>query len=594
MSAKTINALNLGSITASDEIPFWDVSAGQTKKVKTSSIVGLIAADTSVLGVVYADRYGLVTDHGDVAEPASIANICSEADGDPVCIVCSGVKSYPFISSYTVPSNATVVVLPGAQFILADDVTINGRLIVTDQAIASFDAESGVTLTINGEASLGRGQVFTGTGSFTFGNGAVEAVLPDWWGLSGANDTAAVQAAIDAAPEYSGVVRLPAQDMKFNVTIDKVIRLEGPRDFVGDFYCSPYTVSSPVITIGNASSNKQGITISTLNLDADSTGQKGILVENGAYYPRLDMVSLSGFTSYGIRLYHDTGGSTVIGKPRLRDVFISCAANGDGLQSENVTFQLSDARIIADTTGSGHALSLDGSECHADNVEIDCIHGRGVLLDESSIWSLWVEITTEATTLFTLQYLGLGTPATVSIEDNDDDGAPDQLTTSCTGAGGDNLSIDLNSYSTILDLVTHINTTYPGTYLATEVLGSEAAIDLSIASGIDILSSAGSLTGKTGIESLSSDEFANFVKGPSKTTCNAKNLSGVTKDFGDYDLRSSSAIVKSGQFEDLSVTGDFVLTDSAGGPSTISVYELTGHWYLEVDFNGTAKKVELT
>lgn len=605
MSAKTIHALNSGTIVAADEVPFWDVSANQTRKIAASSIASLVTTDNSILGVVYADKYGVVTDHGDIEQPASIANLCLLADGDPVCIMCAGDKSFPFLTTYTIPANATIIVLSGPQFVFAVNVAINGRLILTDSINTPFSIESGITLTINGKASLGRGQAFTGDGTVVFGTGAVEACLPEWWGLSGTDDTAAVQAAIDAAPEYEGVVRLPAQDMKFNVTISKVITFEGSKDLVGDNYCYPYIASDPVITIGNPSTNKEGIILSTLNLNANTTGQKGILVEVGAYYPRFEKISVNGFTDYQIRISGTAMGEAHVGRPQFMDLYLDCGSSGDGIQAQDSSFTATDVRILSYDSGYGHALNLVGAQCYINNGYIVCKHNRGILMEDSIgntsvIWSRWLELTALPTELLTLSYLGAGSAATVSIEDNDDDYAPDLLTTTCTGAPGDNLSIDLNSYATILDLVTHINTTYAGTYLASETLGSEASTDLSLVTETNIKSSAGSLTANIGIESMADSVFEDFVRGPSLFSCCAKNSDEITKDFGPYDLRSYWTRSRFADIDKVMIksTGDsndgLHLIDSSNNSNEIKAYESSGHWYLEVNFNGTAKKVELT
>lgn len=66
----------------------------------------------------------------------------------------------------TIPSTTSVV-------------GMNGHTITT----------TGFTLTINGPFDAGRFQVFAGTGTVTFGDGAIKRGFPEWWGAVGDNAT---------------------------------------------------------------------------------------------------------------------------------------------------------------------------------------------------------------------------------------------------------------------------------------------------------------------------------------------------------------------------------------------------------------------
>ncbi|MFX0194553.1 MAG: glycosyl hydrolase family 28-related protein [Candidatus Hodarchaeota archaeon] len=89
--------------------------------------------------------------------------------------------TYTLNTSETITSNISLYAMNGAQIAIA----------------------SGVTLTINGPFHAGTHQVFscTGTGTVVFGNGAVEKVLPQWFGATAdgsTDDTTAIQKAADA------------------------------------------------------------------------------------------------------------------------------------------------------------------------------------------------------------------------------------------------------------------------------------------------------------------------------------------------------------------------------------------------------------
>lgn len=203
----------------------------------------------------------------------------------------------------------------------------------------------------------------------------------------------------------------------------------------------------------------------------------------------------------------------------------------------------------------------------------------------------------------TLLYTGSGSAATVSITDNDGDNAPDLLTTTCTGASGDNLSINLNSYSTIEDLVDYIN--YSDKYTAVATVGTAYSLDLNLVSGTNIRSSAGNICGSLGIEIDDTTDIGLYsaLRGFGWADCTIKNADGLTVDCTGYDTRSDS----------LAIYGTFFMKDIDNKPcsvvrnwgtntktpaltqNTVTVYydDSTHKWYLVADFAGTRKMVEL-
>lgn len=603
MSAKTIHTLSTAAIASTDELPFWDISASSTKKVTALNLLSLMLG-AGVLGITYADPDGTVTDHGDTAQPGSIANICTAASGSPVLIACIGEKSFPFLTTYTIPTNATLMILTGAQLDITVNVTINGRVMVCDDTSIAFDIATGIVLTINGPAAFGRFQVFTGSGAgdVVFGSEAVDACYVEWWGISGTNDSAAVQAAIDAAPAYTGKVILPPQSMQFNVTIDKAIHLAGSHQNSDSVYYRPYTTTVPVITMGNTSSNIKGMRLSQLPLQGSSTGEMGILINGGADSPILEKITARGFTSYAIKII-DEDPVTGCGRPTLRDIYITGTATGHCIVAENVSFYLDNADLVGGGIGSGasKALKLTNAICYQNRTVITASHYGGIELNGvsngSSIWRSGCDIMITPVALMTLRYIGTGSAATVSIEDNDGDGAPDLLTTSCTGAGGDNLSLDLNTYTTITSLVSKINTDYSAAYTAVAAYGSDSTLDLDLITGsTDIKPAALGLYAHVGIENTDSTEadYFSWVRGFGWGDLTIKNKDGITIDWGGADLRTYDLSGAGATIGDLDITGIFKMPDESDNLCPITVYKSGGHWYLDVDFSGTHKKVELT
>lgn len=615
MPPKTINEFPYGAIDPDDEFPFWDKSAECTKRTSALNVLSTVVNAQTILGVVSASSDDDSVDQGNSSHVGSIAYLTAMAVGDPVCIICTGNNTFSFDTAYTIPANVTLIVFPGAQILVNANLIINGRLIVVDCATEAFSIASTKTLTINGPVTLGSFQVFTGDGSVTFGSGSTQLLNAEWWGLSEPDNTAAVQAAIDAAPLYS-VVMLPARELHFNVAISKTITLSGEANNIGECYFYPYLDSDPVITLGNDLSDHRAITVRNMSIDDGGAGENGIRIDNGALDPIIENVEISGFSNYCLVMADDPGATTEIGTPRIARVKITAGA-GTGLAADGVPFVLQHSDIIASESGDTHALDLTDSTCWMDQTNVLCRHNRGVLLENSTILRSGGSITATPVSLMTLEYLGSGTSATVSIEDGDDDSAADSLTTTCVGEAGDNLNIDLNAYESITALVTYINTTYAGTYEAVALIGDGVPIDLSLVAGsTDIKSTPLGLFANIGIEKADSTElgYYSWVVGPGKLNCSIKNQDGLTCDAGDHDLVSWSAKMKSASVDNLAITTSFAMIDtdskpcnvirifgdSAGAPTmgnnTITAYHDTNasKWYLVVDFNGTAKKVELT
>ena len=97
--------------------------------------------------------------------------------------------------------NKTTLLLRSGSWIMAANITIPAN--VTLKAIpGTIITTTGFTITINGPFSAGLYQVFSGTGTVSFGYGSIKEAYPEWWKTNttpGITDmTSAIQAAITA------------------------------------------------------------------------------------------------------------------------------------------------------------------------------------------------------------------------------------------------------------------------------------------------------------------------------------------------------------------------------------------------------------
>ena len=162
----------------------------------------------------------------------------------------NNTTTYTVSTSVTIPSNIAVIIEQGA--ILSDD-----------GGSANF--------TINGPFEHGLSKCFdwTGSGSVSFGSGAVEQVYPEWWGAiaDGTTDCAsAIQAAINSLSR--GVVKLPAHGTY------KTTSQIGGKSFVWLKGTSDYATNIKGVHTEAAVVSFKGVTqsgISDLSLEGDQT-----------------------------------------------------------------------------------------------------------------------------------------------------------------------------------------------------------------------------------------------------------------------------------------------------------------------------------
>jgi hypothetical protein len=93
--------------------------------------------------------------------------------------------------------------LPPGTYRVSSNLTIGATVGLRFVCGAMLSIDSGVTVTINGPVEAGRWQIFSGSGTVSFGQGKVERFYPHWWGVAGTgsvDDTAEWQKCADEVP----------------------------------------------------------------------------------------------------------------------------------------------------------------------------------------------------------------------------------------------------------------------------------------------------------------------------------------------------------------------------------------------------------
>ena len=130
------------------------------------------------------------------------------------------------------------------------------------------------------------------------------------------NDTAAVQAAIDAVPSTGGVVYFPAGKYACNVVVNRSnVTLRGDNcggalsGAAVDFGLCPWTLTSPVVQIADDSTTVDGAQLVDLHIMRNGPagqGQYGVRIDGGAQNTRLVNVRIVAFNKRGLWIENDT------------------------------------------------------------------------------------------------------------------------------------------------------------------------------------------------------------------------------------------------------------------------------------------------
>jgi len=135
-------------------------------------------------------------------------------------------------------SEATFALPPGASYktlVISKRTIVKSDLIVPPRVALRFEGgalevAAGKTLTINGSLDAPMQKIFDGKGKVVFGPGRVKEVYPQWWGARGdgkADDTAAIQSAIDSLPRGGTLFFAPGTYANRGVTTRSNITFKG-------------------------------------------------------------------------------------------------------------------------------------------------------------------------------------------------------------------------------------------------------------------------------------------------------------------------------------------------------------------------------
>ena len=136
---------------------------------------------------------------------------------------------------------------------VADNATIPSTTTLRFTKAGSFAIASGKVLTINGSVEADAHQIFSGSGTVAWGDGAVAEIYPQWWGAVGdgaTDDTDAIQACFDSMADGM-VCRIPSGNYYItSITFDAADECTFYCD--GTFTCTTESASGTAFTFGSA------------------------------------------------------------------------------------------------------------------------------------------------------------------------------------------------------------------------------------------------------------------------------------------------------------------------------------------------------
>jgi hypothetical protein len=162
--------------------------------------------------------------------------------------------------------------IPAGTVPITSNTTIPGNVALKILKNGTFNINSGISLTIEGPLEAGMYQIFSGSGTVVFGNGAAPNVFPEWWGAKGdgnINDYGALNAAVMAASGKGAVYINPGKTFM----IGALLELPSNTTIVGHGTIRSMALSgSGWQGLLYATSGKSNIKIHGVTIDANDGG----------------------------------------------------------------------------------------------------------------------------------------------------------------------------------------------------------------------------------------------------------------------------------------------------------------------------------
>lgn len=186
-------------------------------------------------------------------------------------------------------STKTALLITNQQDV-TDNATIPATMTLRFKQGGSLNISSGKTVTINGQVEAGLYQIFQGSGTVSFGAGAVECVNIEWWGAV-PNDTVDCLASFTSAYASlsSGVIELQSGTYKISAGFDhnkNDIILRGKGRY--STFIKNYT-ADVTLTIGKASGSLSRFEVEKLCLQGNGTATNAIHFKQCKYGAARDL-----------------------------------------------------------------------------------------------------------------------------------------------------------------------------------------------------------------------------------------------------------------------------------------------------------------